>query len=115
MALTYHGGVIVPSKLEYLAGVAYLFGRRGPTSLARCAGHRGIPRSRLGGDQGGTGDGLRDPHRRRDGLAPSRAHLLGRRRLRARGSLVGKRRVLPGAARPEPPVQAWRRRALRKS
>ena len=91
------------------------FRRRATASLARCAGHRGIPRPDLGRDQGRPGHGLRHPHRRRDGLAPSLADFLGRRRLRPRGSVVGERRVLPGAARPEPPVQARRCGPLRKS
>src|SRR5215470_993785 len=114
MALTYHGGVILSSELEDLFGLAYLFQTRGPAPLARCTGHRGFARSHLGGDQDRPRHGLRDPHRRRHGLAPPLARVLGRRRLRPRGSELGQRRLLPGTARPEPPVQARRRRALRQ-
>src|SRR6185436_14821389 len=131
MALTYHGELssasrVAPARESEISTArrraanlwiwrAWLtFFRSGSASLARCAGHRGIARSGLDGDQDRPRHGLRDPHRRRDGLAPPRAYLLGRRRLRARGSVVGQRRLLPGAARPEPPVQARRRGPLRQ-
>src|SRR5262249_17084578 len=114
MALTYHGGLIPSTELVDLAGLAYLFTTRGPASLARCTGHRGCSRPHLGRDPDRPRHGLRDPHRRRHGLAPPLARVLGRRRLRPRGSVLGQRRLLPGAARPEPPVQARRRRALRQ-
>src|SRR4051812_38321840 len=114
MALTYHGGVIVSSELEDLSGLAYLFETRGPASLARCTGHRGFARSLLGGDPDRPRHGLRDPHRRRHGLPPPLAGVLGGRRLHPGRSELGQRRLLPGAAGPEPPVQARRRRALRQ-
>src|SRR5512139_2455663 len=105
MALTYHAGATPDSKslasaadpkppenLWRVAG-SRTFSGRATTSLARCAGHRRLPRPDLDRDPGRTSDGLRHPHGRCDGLAPPRARVLGRRRLRARGSVERERRL----------------------
>src|SRR5215468_7688129 len=76
----YHGGLIAGTNL-WIPTAWLTFFVRATTSLARCAGHRGISRPGLRGDPGGPGDGLCDPDRRCDGVAPSRARVLGRRRL----------------------------------
>src|SRR5664279_5536955 len=120
MPNTPHMAIQIPRSAEWSTelveanALPYRYRERASSSLARCAGHRGIPRPHLGGDPGRSRDGLRHPDGRRDGLAPSLADLLGWRRLRPRGSVVGERRVLPRAARPIAPVQARRCGALRQ-